>query len=139
MDAWTSKTPTCQKKGLLLDKTPKEHYYEKNNAQETQNKTMKAQSANIATQKQHVMKLMKKWFKQNGEGYCKCKACMNKLCLWKLETMKSIKKIMQTLWNNKEKLITQQCHKIACNICSSLILKCNLKGHQEQKYVKNAL
>ena len=54
------KTPTCQKKGLLLGKTPKEHYYEKNNAQETQNKTMKAQSANIAPQKQHVMKLMKK-------------------------------------------------------------------------------
>ena len=34
------KTPTCQKKGLLLDKTQKEHYYEKNNIQETQKKTV---------------------------------------------------------------------------------------------------
>ena len=33
---WTPKTPTCQTKKLLLDKTPKEHYYENKNTQETQ-------------------------------------------------------------------------------------------------------
>ena len=52
------KTATCKQKGLLLDKTPKEHYYEKNKTQETQQNVMKVPNANTALQKQKVMKLM---------------------------------------------------------------------------------
>ena len=53
------KTPTCQHKWFLFDKTAKDHYYDKNNTQETQKHIMKVQNANIVPQKQKVMKLMK--------------------------------------------------------------------------------
>ena len=56
------KTPTCQKKGLYLDTTQKEHYYEKNNKQETQ-KNMKVQNVNIAP---HMLKQMMKLMKSLG-------------------------------------------------------------------------
>jgi len=50
--------------------------------------------------------------------------------------MKSNLNILKTR-NNKENIITQPCEKITCNICNSLILKCNLKRHQETEICKN--
>ena len=68
-------TSTCQKNGLLLNKTQREDHEQE--------------------------------LKQNQIEHCKI--------YYK---------------NNQEKILSQQCDKITCNVCNSLIMKCNLKTHQ---------
>ena len=55
----------------------------------------------------------------------------------KMETLKSKTNIINKHYeNNKDKMNTQQSEQITCNICNSLILKCNLKRHQETQILK---
>ena len=85
MYARTSKTSTCQKKGILLDKISSEYYYEKDKMQEQQNKyyeSAKCQDCKtLANTSEEVDE--KFGFKQNGERYTRCKTCMKQICVWK--------------------------------------------------------
>ena len=79
------KKPTCQNKGLLLDKTQKEHYYEKNSKPETEKQHHEsAKRQYCATYAKTNDEVNQKFgCKQNGERSSRCKNCMDNLCLWK--------------------------------------------------------
>ena len=38
---------------------------------------------------------------------------------------------------NKNKVIAQQCENIQCNLCNSVVMRCNLKRHQGTEICKN--
>ena len=62
---------------------------------------------------------------------------MNNICLWEDEHKeKKTEYGIKHYENNKDNIIRQQCEKITCNVCNSLITKCNLKRHQETEICK---
>ena len=67
----------------------------------------------------------------------RCNTCMNSICLWKDEHKdKQTEYDTKHYENNKDNIIKQQCEKTTCNVCNSLVMKCNLKKHQETDICK---
>ena len=94
------KTLTCQKKGLLLDKTQKEHYYEKNNIQETQKQHYEsAKCQYCATYAKTNDEVNEKFGLQEMEKYiADVKVVWTIYAYGKQHIMKNNKNKIQTLW-----------------------------------------
>jgi len=133
------KTARCQKTELLLDKPSTKYYYEKNDIPDNQ-KTFydSVKCEYCSTYAKTCDEVNEKFgFKKNGEIYKRCKTCMNNICLWKDEHKdKQTEYDTKHYENNKENIIKQQCEKTTCNVCNSLVMKCNLKRHQETDICK---
>ena len=95
--------------------------------------TMKVQNDNTAPHMlKHMIKLMKIGYKQNGDRYTRCKTCMKQICVWKeCNNEKQQEYSKQHYGTNKEQIHSKQTEHVECNVCKSLIMKCNMKRHQQ--------